>query len=163
MVEHKKCTKCLEIKEVTNFSHKSSWCKVCKNVLQQLYRVTPAGKATMKRANIKRKEAGGDKLKLYAKNINRKSLLKTKYGMSLEEYDSIEIKQNSCCAICGIHKENLIPYHKEGSVLCVDHCHTTQKVRGLLCFSCNLMLGYSKDNTTTLLNAIKYLDDSNNI
>lgn len=159
----KQCTKCKETKELTYFSPKASWCKSCKNIAQQLYRVTEAGKATMKKANANRKDVGTEKLKLYAKIINRKSLLKTKYGLSLEEYYDLEEKQQHCCAICGTHKEKLIPYHKEGSVLCVDHCHNTQKVRGLLCFSCNLMLGYSKDNTNILLNAIKYLDENSNI
>ncbi len=42
--------------------------------------------------------------------------------------------------------------------LCVDHCHVTGKVRGLLCVSCNLMLGYANDNTQVLANLIKYLN-----
>ena len=163
MTTNKKCSKCGEIKDITAFSPKASWCKVCKNTLQQLYRVTAAGKATMKKANARRKDAGTDSFKRSAKTRNRKSLLKTKYVLSLDDYNNIEKKQNNCCAICGTHKEKLVPYYKEGSVLCVDHCHTTNKIRGLLCFSCNLMLGYSKDKINILRNAIRYLNENNHI
>ncbi len=40
---------------------------------------------------------------------------------------------------------------------CVDHCHTTGKVRGLLCRQCNMALGLLKDNIDSLENAINYL------
>ena len=41
--------------------------------------------------------------------------------------------------------------------LAVDHCHTTGGFRGLLCNSCNSVLGHAKDNIKTLENLIKYL------
>ncbi len=40
---------------------------------------------------------------------------------------------------------------------CVDHCHKTGKIRGLLCASCNGGLGLFKDNPQALANAILYL------
>lgn len=41
--------------------------------------------------------------------------------------------------------------------LYIDHCHKTNQVRGLLCFSCNSALGHFKDNVESLKKAIKYL------
>lgn len=43
---------------------------------------------------------------------------------------------------------------------CIDHNHTTGKVRGLLCHKCNMALGYVYDNPTTLLNLNKYIRDT---
>lgn len=77
----------------------------------------------------------------------KKSVLKHKYGMSLEEYDTLLIKQESKCAICG-DKEKL---------LAIDHCHKTGKIRGLLCHLCNRAIGMMKDDTLILERAITYL------
>ena len=60
-------------------------------------------------------------------------------------------KQNYCCAICKTHSD-LLPRN-----LAVDHCHTTGKVRGLLCTNCNIGLGMLKDSSEILNLAIKYL------
>ncbi|KKN26953.1 hypothetical protein LCGC14_0869490 [marine sediment metagenome] len=59
--------------------------------------------------------------------------------------------QNGECAICGTHSSEL------DQALSVDHDHSTGKVRGLLCNSCNLMLGLVKDDISTLLAAIDHL------
>lgn len=79
---------------------------------------------------------------------NRKSDLR-KYGITLEQYEKMEKKQKGLCAICG---------GKElGKKLAVDHCHTTSKVRGLLCYHCNNGLGKFKDDKQLLQKAINYL------
>lgn len=57
----------------------------------------------------------------------------------------VENRVGKCC-ICG-----------SISPLVIDHCHTTGKIRGFICSSCNSMLGYSKDNIQTLKNSIRYL------
>jgi len=70
------------------------------------------------------------------------------FGLSLSEYSLLGCRANWRCEICGeCGKEKL---H-------VDHCHATGKVRGLLCPSCNKMLGYAFDNLDTLHRAIAYL------
>lgn len=69
------------------------------------------------------------------KHIRRKAKLKQFYGLSLEQYDTMFENQQGCCAICGIHQDVL------NRRLDVDHCHTTGKVRGLLCRLCNTSLG----------------------
>lgn len=69
-----------------------------------------------------------------------------------EEYESLLIVQNFGCAICGA-KSN-----KNGSRLCVDHCHTTGNIRGLLCHDCNTSLGKFNDDIVLLKQAISYLE-----
>ena len=56
--------------------------------------------------------------------------------------------QEGICLIC-----------KKDEATVVDHCHITDTVRGLLCHSCNLLLGQAKDNIEILRNAIEYLDN----
>jgi hypothetical protein len=60
-------------------------------------------------------------------------------------------EQEHKCAICLTSDTDL------DKLLSVDHCHTTGKIRGLLCNNCNLALGNFKDNLNSLENAIKYL------
>ena len=78
---------------------------------------------------------------------------KKKYGVSPEDYDTMLEEQNNKCKICLVSFTTLKPHN-----IHVDHCHTTKKVRGLLCNLCNVGLGTFKDNTETLTNAIVYLE-----
>jgi Recombination endonuclease VII len=70
------------------------------------------------------------------------------YGITLEDYDALLAKQNGVCAICK---------KKSDRTLCVDHCHSTGVVRGLLCLKCNTGLGCYDDNPSFMLIAIEYL------
>lgn len=84
----------------------------------------------------------------YLKNgrqSNRKSHLKRKFGLSLEQYQDMLDKQNGCCAICRRHHSTFTrPLH-------VDHCHRTGRIRGLLCMCCNNYIGYIKEDLTELI------------
>lgn len=77
--------------------------------------------------------------------------LKKRYGMTIEQYDSLLKEQNNRCAICNRHQSEL------QKPLAVDHNHKSGKVRGLLCTSCNLMLGYVCDSVNVLDKAKEYL------
>ncbi len=79
------------------------------------------------------------------------AVLKTKYGISLEQYNHLLKVQWNACKICGSTAPS-------GGVFSVDHCHKTGKVRGLLCHLCNIGLGAFKDSTETLKKAISYLE-----
>lgn len=86
-----------------------------------------------------------------------KKLLK-QYGITQDEYEQLESGQEFKCAIC---KQPEMRMYKD--VLCrlvVDHDHETNKVRGLLCYACNLMLGYARDNISTMKEAINYLEQT---
>jgi len=80
-----------------------------------------------------------------------------RYGIYLEEYNQMVIKQGGCCAICGVNELELKRH------LFVDHDHKTGKIRGLLCQTCNNVLGYSYDCIDILQKAILYLKSSGNI
>jgi hypothetical protein len=74
------------------------------------------------------------------------------YGVSFAEYDSMLQKQNGVCAICSSPPPS---HHKKR--LNIDHCHSTGRVRGLLCDACNRALGLLKDSPDLMLKAISYL------
>lgn len=61
------------------------------------------------------------------------------------------IKQDGRCAICERPEKEL------NRILCLDHCHKTGHIRGLLCNKCNWMLGYAEDNLLNLQAAMQYL------
>jgi hypothetical protein len=83
-----------------------------------------------------------------AAKIARNSALKANYGITVSEYDAMFKSQRGKCAICS---------EKYGKTLHVDHCHRTNKVRGLLCHKCNMAIGLLQDSTKLLNRAISYL------
>ena len=74
--------------------------------------------------------------------------LKRLYGISAAEYDALLAKQGGVCAICRKRSKER---------LCVDHCHLTGTIRGLLCHACNLALGSLKEDQPSLVAALAYL------
>lgn len=75
-----------------------------------------------------------------------------KYGISKENLLNMLEKQEGKCAICKQPPKN--------RALHVDHCHATEKVRGLLCHGCNTGIGLFRDNPLLLQHAINYLGAS---
>jgi hypothetical protein len=84
--------------------------------------------------------------------------LRSKYGITLEQYNIMLENQGGVCAICG-DPPTIIHAGEKVSPLSVDHCHKTGKVRGLLCHPCNMALGLFKDNKDRLRAAAAYLED----
>ncbi len=95
-------------------------------------------------------QAGGR----YNPEVHRRSQLKTKYGMTPEDYDRMVAAQGGRCAICGEEPPGDI--HQRS--LHIDHDHLTGQVRGLLCSACNTGLGKFRDSPRMLLAAIGYLE-----
>jgi len=79
--------------------------------------------------------------------------LKHKYGITPDEVRAMLEKQNHVCAICGTTN-----FNNRGRCLEVDHCHTTGRVRGMLCSGCNAAIGLMKDNPISLRAAAMYLE-----
>lgn len=86
----------------------------------------------------------------------RNYYLQRYFGISLEEYEQLYEAQNRRCALCDSEGDDA---RRTGNVatLFVDHCHTSGKVRGLLCQRCNTALGMFRDNVSVLEKAIAYL------
>jgi hypothetical protein len=74
--------------------------------------------------------------------------LKCLYGITQAEYDALLARQGGACAICG---------RRPKEKLYVDHCHRTDRVRGLLCRDCNFALGQLRDDHRALVAALAYL------
>ena len=75
-----------------------------------------------------------------------------KYGLTPEDYENMLKEQHYSCAICHTHISKLkVRLH-------VDHCHTTGKVRGLLCVKCNQGIGMFNDDAELLDRAMDYLE-----
>ncbi len=104
----------------------------------------------------------------YYRHKQRMQLKRTKrglsqYGLSLKDYDNMLEAQDFRCKICGSTNpngnENTMSKKTRFSV---DHCHTTGKVRGLLCTKCNSGIGMFNDNISLLTAAISYLKETQN-
>jgi len=86
-----------------------------------------------------------------ANEYRRKQYYKSKYGLTEEERDAMLAAQGFKCKTCRSDS----PGNKVGWV--IDHCHSTNKVRGILCHDCNLALGHVKDDVVVLKNLIQHL------
>lgn len=69
-----------------------------------------------------------------------------RYGITEAQYNVMLTKQKGRCGICGEYRK-----------LSVDHCHSSRKVRGLLCNTCNSGLGLLKESAVVMQRAIAYL------
>jgi hypothetical protein len=92
----------------------------------------------------------------YRKNphVKRNANLFREYGISLEEFENMKIKQQGKCAIC----KNVF---KNSVDTCVDHNHTTGQVRELLCNHCNRAIGLFRESIDTVKSALNYLKKYN--
>lgn len=138
------CVDCNTAMEVPLNSGKK-WCKDCliahnkRRQLELYYYQKEQGK---------RKEYN----KTQRQKLNSlKSVLKIRYGISLEQFDELFEKQQGCCAVCHRHQNE---FKKR---LAVDHDHKTGEIRGLLCDNCNRrVIGHWRE-PERFLSAANYL------
>ena len=90
----------------------------------------------------------------YSKSKKRGLILN--YNLTIEELENLFINQDKRCKICN-NKYSSVSKH---GGLYIDHCHSTGKVRGLLCIKCNILLGTSNDDVLILESAINYINNS---
>lgn len=104
-------------------------------------------------------------LKHKAKNPNRKSVQnfihigKNGFKIPVNQYNEMAILQNNLCKICHGPETMKQANGKGIKRLAIDHCHKTNKARGLLCHHCNVSLGGFKDSIELLQSAINYLKE----
>lgn len=144
--EVKTCRKCLVEKPLEAFRSGRTICKACAVVYHR---------EASRRWYLEYRERHAASQKEHRKNNPRNrgvaEARKRRYGISIEEYDALSIKQKGVCAICGG------PPVKNRNSLSVDHCHETGHIRGLLCGRCNTGLGMFKDLPELLEKALLYL------
>ncbi|MCK5611422.1 endonuclease VII domain-containing protein [Candidatus Pacearchaeota archaeon] len=168
MTHKKRCSKCGEKKSLKNFHRKvdskdgyRSRCKICRAADQRVY-YTGNRRSINKRHKQYRKthteQAGRRVAKWRGNNRERANEaakgynLKHKFGLTKQARADMSTAQQGKCAICGRH-ESQFKYR-----LAVDHDHTTDKIRELLCIRCNTMIGMAGDDRDILAEAIKYLE-----
>ena len=101
------------------------------------------------RARVSARSRAYDQAHKHEISVRRKGgHLKRRYGISRAEYDALLERQGGVCAICRKPSKE---------TLCVDHCHVTGRIRGLLCRKCNFGLGCLADDQATLIAALAYL------
>ena len=84
---------------------------------------------------------------------SRRHNMKYNHGLTPEQFDAMFESQDKGCAICGVTEAK--PWWH------VDHCHSTGKIRGILCHYCNVSLGYAKESVSRLENMIVYIRKHN--
>lgn len=137
----KKCNSCGESKSLYEFSlisinesmNFSNFCVKCKS----------------RKSNAKR-----------TKEDARQNHLMSRYGITQELFDKIIEEQNGICPICERSQEEWKDEGRKGAAgqWHIDHDHETGKIRGCLCYSCNIGLGKFSDNPNILIKAIEYLE-----
>jgi len=101
-----------------------------------------------------------DKERWIKYRINKRSEKRLEESnITLESFNELLKQQNNVCAICKNNESTADKRRNKVRRLSIDHCHKTQKIRGLLCGKCNQALGLFNDSIIALENAIKYLTD----
>lgn len=152
------CTNCSEKKPLTEFhKHRNSYrsvCKECRSLKAKAYRFRTS---TPERREMERLRA--QKYRDERPFQAWSNILKSQYGITAEQWDTLLETQNNSCAICFSTEPG------RGTRFAVDHDHNCCSgprscgdcVRGLLCHNCNLMLGTANDSIESLESGINYL------
>lgn len=111
------------------------------------------------------KECGRTKAREYYRKSDKKQYkhnwLKRKFGITLDIFNEMLEQQDNKCAICSKMIKSRENRSHMKNVACVDHNHTTGKVRQLLCNECNWALGLVEENINTMKGMIAYIEKHN--
>lgn len=138
----RRCTRCKEIKPFEEFVKRGpkrggygAECKSCKRKRDsEFYHASPA-----------------EQIRTRDKNLRKN------FGITLEGYNGMLASQRGLCAVCGKEETRIDPRRGIVSSLAVDHDHTTGMIRGLLCYACNMALGYLQEDPTRAQGLLTYI------
>lgn len=160
--QEKKCPSCGETKPRSEFradrtkaDHLTSACSAC---ISQRSRDYYQRNRDRVRANVKAYQKAKPEVQAKARakrreNGKRRAAdVKGKYGLTEAEYAAMIERCGGLCEICG-----RVPSEVSKKGACVDHCHDSGRVRGILCAPCNSALGSFRDDTEVMERAILYL------
>jgi len=157
---------------------RAAWCKLCHSNYQKEWRKINIGRIIQRDREYNRQNSAkrvqsnrehGQNKRYYqrhrsaelrrhrqynqlesTKEIRRKAYLKRQYNITVEDHNLLLKTQNGRCAICRRGPS-------DGVVLHVDHDHTTSNIRGILCGSCNRLIGIAGESVVRLQAATNYL------
>ena|SRR3989440_13042218 len=135
------CEVCGDEKQVGDFARNDTVCRKCRGIERRIREENQRQEETLSIP--------------WQERVNRRALrereamLKSLYGITLDDFNRLLKAQRYRCAICRKKVPNLF----------VDHSHLTGRIRGLLCSSCNFGLGHFFDDPKLLRQAIQYLRD----
>lgn len=168
LLVEKKCTNCGGLgpfyKNKSRSDGLSGECRACLRVRYDEWRSANPEKAKAatnrwRARNSDRNKAS--KVKWRAENLERvrstarRSTLVRMYGITVEDFSAMFKQQHGICPVCG---SSMKEFGRGSNFACVDHDHTTGKIRGLLHQKCNVGLGHFNDDPVLLRKAANYLE-----
>lgn len=177
LIALKVCTKCGQEQPLSAFHTDTTrpdglhpHCRACRGVYRRrramIRRKTDSGyrervNASCMKSHWKHRNKRLASMKAKGTDYIKNSVIKSLYGITLEEYNGMAKAQGNVCAIC--HEPETRKNRFSGICrLHIDHDHKTKVIRGLLCSRCNAGLGYFRERPDLLESAITYLKKDQN-
>jgi hypothetical protein len=165
---NKVCDQCKVEKDIEQFSFSPkpggdghlACCKVCESLFIKCYECGNYKTYAEFSGNKSRKNGKQTYCKQCGKDHQTEWYYRRKHKLTVTERDTMLKDQGGKCMICQepiAFLDDVGRHGNVGTTAVVDHCHTTQAIRGVLCGYCNVGIGSFRDNTDYLFNAIKYL------
>lgn len=135
----------------TQTAGKNYQCKECEKEKNRLYHRKLAREYPERIKEYRQRTLNGISRSTPTNTPKRKSIKTTRawqkdkhyrltYGLTLDQVSGMLESQLGLCANRACGKE--ISLFDKANMACVDHCHSSGNVRGILCISCNFALGY---------------------
>lgn len=83
--------------------------------------------------------------------MRRNEWLKARYGLTADDFNKMFVEQGGRCGICEKHSSEM------SKGLVVDHNHSTNVVRELLCYPCNFAIGHFQESAVLMLGGVRYM------